>query len=931
MSHDDNRAARLLAIVRTLAQELRPSAKEIVACGLDDHLERDYGLDSLARVELFARLEKEFAVSLGEAAFAAETPADLLRLLGSARAASSLPASSLPLTEKGFSPPPPSLSTLSLILDWHHRHQPDRTHLVLLGEDGHEQPVRFGSLAEETRRFAAGLLARGAAKGSRIALMLPTGIDFFIALHGTLYAGCVPVPLYPPVRPQQLVEHLHRIAGILANAGALWLIADGRTKSFAEALADRCPALAGIATVAEMLAAHPLAAPIPTDGNDLALLQYTSGSTGDPKGVMLTHANLLANIRAMQRAVQAAENDVFVSWLPLYHDMGLIGAGLGSFVVGFPLVLMSPLVFLAKPVLWLQAIARHRATLSGGPNFAYEICAVKIRDEELAGLDLSSWRFAFNGAEPVSPATLERFVARFSCHGFRREALAPVYGLAECAVGLTFPPIGRGPRLDRVERRRLADEGVAEPCKAPPPHAQEIVGCGYPLPGHEIRIVDARGSQLPERHVGRIEFRGPSASQGYYRNPEATAAFRDGEWRQSGDLGYLADGELFVTGREKDIIIRAGRNVYPQELETAIGRLPGVRAGNVAVFPATDPLTGSEKLVVLAEIRKQEQTQQAELRAAIDRLAIELLGLPPDEVILAPPGTVLKTSSGKIRRSACRTAYEHGTLARPSAFPGLQRIRIALIAASAWLRRATRRLRETTWGLWAWCAYALLALPFWLLIVALPTLQLRRAAARSGARLLLALTGLMPRTDGLSRLMAALRNGPVVIVANHASYLDGLVLTAVLPPVFAFVAKRELRRHPLSGPPLTRLGALFVERFDAARGAEDGRRAVERLERGESLVFFPEGTFSEAPGLLPFRLGAFLAAAKAKAAVIPLAIRGTRQLLPGERRWPRRHPLTVSIASPVSPDGADWPAILRLRDEARAAILANLGEPDAMR
>lgn len=925
---------RLLALVRALAAELKPGVGDFSAFGLNHGLERDFGLDSLARVELHARIERVLGARLGEAAFAAETPADLLRLIDHApRARPTSSSAATSATASGdFVAPPTDLATLPAVLDWHVRHQGARVHLVLLDGDGGEEVVSYTRLAAAAQSVAAGLLARGATPGSRIALMLPTGLDFFAAFHGALLAGCVPVPLYPPTRPAQLEAHLRRIAGILANAGARWLVADPRARVFAQALAGRCPALAGIITVAE-LAVGTAAPPLPRGAaSDLAFIQYTSGSTGEPKGVALTHANLLANIRAMQCGARATPADVFVSWLPLYHDMGLIGAGLGSMVVGFALVLMSPLAFLARPVRWLAAISRYRGTLSAAPNFAYELCASKLADHELVGLDLSCWRMACNGAETVSALTLERFAARLAPYGLRREALAPVYGLAECSVGLAFPPPGRGPRIDHVARAALADDGLALPLGDGESGARAVPGCGHALPGHALRIVDARGRERPERHVGRIQFRGPSATAGYFGNPTATARLFDGDWLNTGDLGYLADGELFVTGREKDLIIRGGHNIQPQELEEAVGRIAGVRTGNVAVFAATDAGAGTERLVVLAELRTATPAtalEQARIRAAIQALAVELTALPADDIVLAPPGTVLKTSSGKLRRSACRTAYERGELLRRPRSARVQALGLALDAARAGARRALRRAGgalRACWGLWAWTVFAVLTPPFWLLIALVPTLAGRRKCARAGARLALAAGGVRPRVTGLEKLPA---DRPVVVVANHASYVDGMVLSAVLPPRFSFVAKQELRTHPLSATPLRRLGAAFVERFANARGAEDSRALELRLGAGDALVCFAEGTFRDAPGLLPFRMGAFLAAAHTGATVVPVTIAGTRALLPGVRRWPRYSALAVTIHAPLAPRSADWQGALELRDRARTLILAQLGEPDA--
>ncbi len=302
--------------------------------------------------------------------------------------------------------------------------------------------------------MARGLRARGVAEGDRVAIMLPSGAAFFAAFFGALYAGGVPVPIYPPLRPSQLEEHLRRQAGILRNAEARVLVTVAEARPLGTLLRGQVETLTGVATVDELESPGAAQLPPVTRGAALALLQYTSGSTGDPKGVMLSHANLLANIRAMGRVMDASSADVFVSWLPLYHDLGLIGAWLGSLYYAAPVVIMSPLDFLMRPARWLWAIHRNRATLTAAPNFAFELCLTKIEDAAIEGLDLSSLRMVVNGAEPVSPATIRRFIARFAKYGFKPGAMAPAYGLAESAVGLAFPPLGRPPLADRVERGR---------------------------------------------------------------------------------------------------------------------------------------------------------------------------------------------------------------------------------------------------------------------------------------------------------------------------------------------------------------------------------------------------------------------------------------------------------------------------------------------
>jgi len=925
--HTSSDDQRLLGIVRALAKELRPGAAGLDLLGLDHGLERDFGLDSLARMELLTRVERELGAGLSEAAFAgAETPRDLLRLMGSTTWAE--PPDPTPATgaaEAGIDHPPPTIATLPEMLDWHVARHGDRVHIHLVLEEG-GQDITYRALQSNAQGLAAGLLAQGLQGGDRVAIMLPTGSEFFTAFYGALHAGCVPVPLYPPTRPSQIEDHMRRIAGIISNAGAVMLITDERAKPLGHLLRAQCGSLRNVVTAADLHAPDTLRLTPPPIGSDIAFLQYTSGSTGNPKGVVLTHANLLANLRAMEQSSGVTAGDIFVSWLPLYHDMGLIGACMGSLFIGFRLVLMSPLAFLTRPARWLKTIHRHRATISAAPNFAYELCAGKLNDRDLDGLDLSCWRLAYNGAEPVSPETIERFAARLEPHGFNPLAITPVFGLAESSVGLAFPPLGRGPLIDCVDRAALSATGYARPvdaCKIP---ARRIVSCGLPLPGHSIRVVDANGRELPERRQGRVQFQGPSATSGYFQNPEATRRLFDGPWLNTGDLGYLAAGELYLTGREKDIIIRGGQNIHPQELEEAVNLVPGVRRGGVAVFPAADARTGTERLVVLAEMRvKADFKEQERIIAAIHRLAVDVIGMPVDDIVLAPPRTVLKTSSGKLRRAACRELYERGELTGARRAPWRQWLRLAGISIMAKLGRWRRGGGEWLWSVWAWTVFGMIVPGAWILIALTPTLRLRRRLARISSRLALRLTGLMPEVEGLEHLAG--RSG-VIVAANHASYLDSLILTAVLPPRFAFVAKQELLRKPLAGIPLRRLGTAFVERFDSARGVEDTRALEARARGGEALLFFPEGTFRTEPGLLPFKLGAFMVAARAGIPVAPAALTGSRALLPGTSRWPRFSKLHVWIGAPLQAKGDDWQAALQLSNGVRQQILAQQGEAD---
>ena len=366
----------------------------------------------------------------------------------------------------------------------------------------------------------------------------------------------------------------------------------------------------------------------------------------------------------MGAALKVDSTDVFVSWLPLYHDMGLIGAWLGSMYHAVKFVVMSPLTFLARPERWLWAIQRHGGTLSAAPNFAYDLCVKRIDKQDIEGLDLHSWRIAANGAEPVMAATIEAYCDRFKQYGFKPEALKPVYGLAECSVGLAFPPLEGAATIDRIDRDQFTLYGEERPA-GEAANPLSFVACGRPLPGHEIRIVDEVGRELPEGREGRLQFRGPSTTRGYYRNREATENLFDDDWLESGDLAYTRHGDIFITGRRKDLIIKAGRNIYAQEIERAVGEIEGVRMGCVAVFGVHDAAAGTENLVVMAETRVKRSDRLQELRSKVESVTLDVVGSPADDVTLVPPQTVLKTSSGKIRRVACRMAYESEGAAMP--------------------------------------------------------------------------------------------------------------------------------------------------------------------------------------------------------------------------------------------------------------------------
>ncbi len=926
MTSTDDQVQILMDLVQQLVEETRQQGAHTRTLTLDSGFERDLGIDSLGRVELLERIERAFGYRLPEhVIISAETPRDLLRQLQHTETVATPQltsnagmASHDPQRSDAEVRLPVHAHTLVDALEWHVQHHPQRQHITLYGDGETPEIMTYGELHTGAMAIATALRQRDLMPRQTVALMLPTCRAFFEGFLGILLAGAVPVPIYPPVRPSQIEDHMRRQMGILENAQATMLITLPEVQTLARLLQPQVPTLRHVVTMRDLERIETKKRSVgnrPTvEAEDIAFLQYTSGSTGNPKGVILTHANLLANIRAMMQAAAVTPQDVFVSWLPLYHDMGLIGAWLESLYQAFHLVIMSPLTFLTRPQRWLEAIHRHHGTLSGGPNFAYELCTRRILDDDIAGYDLSSWRIAFNGAEPVSPGTMQRFIERFAAYGFQPSAMSPVYGLAEGTLGLAFPHFDLELRLDHVQREPFIRAGQAIATEVDNPNRLTFVSCGYPLQGHQIRIVDTAGYEVPERQEGRLEFCGPSATSGYYRNPEASRHLERDGWIDSGDLAYVAEGEVFITGRAKDIIIRAGRNLHPYELEEAVGNLTGVRKGCVAAFGSTDPVSGTERLVVLAETRETEASSRADLRSRIDALVVDMLGAPADEVVLATPQTVLKTSSGKIRRAASRERYERGEIGKRPTAVWWQVTRMA--AAGVWprLRRTSRSLLELARGLGIWAIFGLTAITLWIAVAILPTQAWRQSLAQRLTRFVLQLVGIRLTVHGRDQLPDT---SPYIVVVNHASYLDVAVLYAALPSGLSYVGKRELGGLWVSRFFFERLGVEFVERFDAHQSVADTDRLQHLVEGGQSLVFFPEGTFGREPGLRPFRMGAFTIAAQAGATVVPVALRGTRSVLRAEQWLPRSRPVRLTILAPIDPKGTDWLDRVALREAAR--------------
>jgi fatty-acyl-CoA synthase len=961
--------ARVLEIVRGLLEELG-SQGALPMLSPHSHLDRDLGLGSLERVELLARLESAFGVRLPDRAAAeANTPENLIdAILGASPAdtrAEDLPsalrasATAQTLRRDAEQTGVFAAETLIDVLRYRATHDAERAHLLITEDtEGQERSLTltFGELYAAAQRCAAELARRGVPAGGRVALMLPTSRAFFVSYAGILMAGAIPVPIYPPFRADRIEEYASRQSAILNNAEVCLLLTFRRAETVAKLLKPRVRSLASVADAEKLIDAAdkallpaPGVKPVHLTGSrarkasDIALLQYTSGSTGDPKGVVLTHANLLANMRAVGEAVQLVPGDVGISWLPLYHDMGLIGAWLTLLHYGVPLAVMSPLAFLTRPERWLQAVHKHRGTITAAPNFAYELCVRKIAEKDIQGVDLSSLRAALNGAEPVNPETLERFASRFAKYGFRREAQLPVYGLAEASLAVTVPPLNRGPLIDRVDRVTFAAEGRAIP--APPDDSTAIafVSSGKPIPRHEVRLVDAKGEEVPERTEGFLWFRGPSATSGYYRNERATeelfslgAATGNG-WVNSGDRAYCAEGEIYVTGRVKDIIIKGGRNLYPHEVEELAARAEGIRKGCIVAFGLKDEATGTEKLVVVAESRESEAAKRAAITAAVTEQVSRGLGLPPDRVEIVPPGSIPKTSSGKLRREETRQLYLAGTLSAAIRPAWMQIARLGAASAARSIGRTVssgvRRALEILYGVYFGAIFSIWIVPTWLLVQLIKDEKAAGRFTSAALKVLFALAGCRVRVAGKEYMETP---GAKIYAGNHTSYFDVLPLMLGLGVPYRFVSKMEVAGMPFIGTFLKRMGHLQFDRTDPHSRLRQAEEMEHLLRQGDSVFVFPEGTFAAEDGIRPFQLGAFKAAVATGAPIIPVSLAGTRRFLRDGTYLPRPTTVTLTLSPPILPrtasaatnggESSEWHELIRLRDATREAIARYAGE-----
>ncbi len=552
------------------------------------------------------------------------------------------------------------------ILQWRGEHQSDRTAIAFVADDGNETTWTYGELDRRARAMAVALLdvARPA---DRALLLCPAGVEYAGAIIGCFYAGVVAVPGYPPGNARQIP----RIDAILRDAGTDLIIATRETRDRITKWLDaesrrnfRFLCIDDVSLDAGATWRMPDLTP-----QSLAFLQYTSGSTSEPKGVMVAHGNLMANLAMLEESFEWSAESEWGSWLPMFHDMGLVGNVLEPFYLGAKTVMMSPQAFVREPVQWLRLMTRHRSNTTGAPNFGYALAARSVTKEQRQGLDLSALTIAYCGSEPIDPRVLDRFAEVFRECGFRREAFYPCYGMAEATLFSTGSIRGAGPRYLNVDARALEnDHAVRNDGRTN--DARVVAGSGYSARGQDLRVVDPETRRaLPDGRVGEVWLRGPHIAQGYWRNETATGEiFRahlddgDGPYLRTGDLAFLDDGNLFVTGRRKDLIIIRGRNYYPQDIErTVIESTDALQLGGGAAFSVE--IDGAEELVVLQEIRRAAlDTASDDLIAAMRAAIVAEHELAPYAVVILKPSTLPKTSSGKVRRAAARSAFLDGTL-----------------------------------------------------------------------------------------------------------------------------------------------------------------------------------------------------------------------------------------------------------------------------
>ncbi len=550
---------------------------------------------------------------------------------------------------------------------WLYRERPAAPAVTLVSHEG-DRTITYGDFLAESARYAYALEQVGVQPGDLVVLVLQHGEAVLFGFWGAMLLGAVP-SIFPflteKLDPERYYDSVQKL---VEHSGVRVVITYAELEPALRKVLGTCSTPPTLLTTEQLQPGGDIRdylARNPAQPDDTAFLQHSSGSTGLQKGIMLSHRSVLNQVRSYSAAIHLTPDDVVVSWLPLYHDMGLIAGFVMPIMEGIPLVMMSPFHWVRDPIILLQAIARYRGTLCWLPNFAYNFLATRVRDGDLEALDLSSWRAVINCSEPVHAESHQAFVERFASCGIRPESLLTCYAMAENTFAVTQSAIERPVRLDRVERTALMERRQAVPVASEDVPSMTIVSCGRPIEGCALRIVDDQRQDLPDRHVGEIALRSTSMLSGYYRRPETTAEVMADGWYFTGDMGYLADGELFITGRKKDLIIIGGKNIYPQDIETLVNSIAGVHAGRVVAFGVYNDRLGTEDMAVIAEVDVESPEERATISREIRACVTQNMDVVCRYVHLVDRMWLIKTSSGKIARRANRSKFLQEVLGQP--------------------------------------------------------------------------------------------------------------------------------------------------------------------------------------------------------------------------------------------------------------------------
>lgn len=830
---------QIAEIVRGL---LREQGQERLAATVNpkSSFQHDLGLSSLDLVEVMVRLENKLEIEIpDEVAEEADTPLGWAKAIreGTDPAAAKSAYRIVPPTGDP-APLPAAAKDLIDVLEWHAQNSHGRVHAHILRE-GTGQAVTCDRLLEESTRVARGLISLGLCRNDTVAILLPNTAEFMQAFFGVMLSGGIPAPIYPPADGSHIEEYIERQIRVLRDANIRFLISFAEARPVARILRVNLASLIEVTTTEELREFGTRTSARLPHRSDVAMIQYTSGTTGDPRGAILTHEGILANIRAIGQAVGVNARDAVVSWLPLASDMGLVGCWLFSLYHGTPLTLLSPQEFLERPESWLWAIHDSRGTLSAAPNFAYDLCTRRIPMWTLEGIDLSSWRVAVNAGEAVMESTVRRFTERFGRVGFRAEAMTPAYGLAENSIALAFPKVGRAPVI-----------------------RQGVYSVGAPLEGSEVRIVDDKGREARDGQTGRLEFRGISRARGFLLSPP----LGDDVWLDSGDLAFRAEGELHFVGRSKDVIVRQGHQIAPEPVEEAVGQLDGVRANSVAAVSVAAPDAGTERIAIVAETTAVGTRHVRRVESAVRETAAAVLGFQPDSVHLIPEGTLPKTTNGKLRRGATRVLLEKQKLGEPLPGPRAQRAglwqRNALSLAARDIRRVATTLKDSTRTAlarataWGW--------------------QTVGGDPQAGARMVLSILGRRPVPEGTQM------RGGVVIISNRSNWRDPLSALSLVEGPAVLAGGESLLHLPAWAAGLVKpLVVHTKEEMEAA------------LRAGKAVIQFPDAILGTPVVRSRYRLRAIEAAQAAGATILPFGMQIIRNKLffrVGERIAPEGSP-----------------------------------------